>query len=109
MSYQNPNPVEVPLHSFVTSPLLRMLNWHCIPTSRPGADSITEIALALQLDDLAGVRPNTLVVLSQEASRGEWMVSTAIRQAWERHAVALIVSERVCSDTAVMLAKRRFI
>lgn len=106
MSHPNPNQVGVLLQSIVSSPLLRMLDWRFLPPGRPGVDSITDVALVLDLDDLAGVRPNTLVVLSQEASRGEWMVSSAIRQAWERHAVALIVSQRVCSDTALMLAER---
>lgn len=106
MSHPNPNQVGVLLQSFVSSPLLRMLDWRYLPPGRPGVDSITDVALVLHLDDLAAVRPNTLVVLSQEASRGEWMVSSAIRQAWERHAVALIVSQRVCSDTALMLAER---
>jgi transposase-like protein len=106
VSHPNPNQVGVLLQSFVSSPLLRMLDWRYLPPGRPGVDSITDVALVLHLDDLAAVRPNTLVVLSQEASRGEWMVSSAIRQAWERHAVALIVSQRVCSDTAMMLAER---
>ena len=106
MSHSNPNEVGALLQSFVSSPLLRMLDWRYLPPGRPGADSITDVALVLHLEDLAAVRPNTLVVLSQEASRGEWMVSSAIRQAWERHAVALIVSQRVCSDAALMLAER---
>lgn len=72
----------------------------------PAGGVIRDLALISDIEDIIGVGPDTLVVLSAEASTGGWMVSAALRYAWERRAAALVVPEQSLTKTAVSLARR---
>ena len=52
------------------------------------------------------MRPNTVVVLSSEMGSGGWLVSAALRHAWERRASAVVVAGSAYANAAVGLAER---
>ncbi len=67
---------------------------------------VQDLALIADIEDITAVRPDTVIVLSDRAAMGGWMISAALRYAWERRASALIVPEPSITDTAVELARR---
>lgn len=67
---------------------------------------IRDLALISDIEEIIGVGPDTLIVLSAEASTGGWMVSAALRYAWERRAAALVVPAQSMTKTASSLAER---
>ena len=50
----------------------------------PSSGLIESVVLVSQLEAIRQVRPNTVVVLSSEMGSGGWLVSAALRHAWER-------------------------
>lgn len=68
--------------------------------------AIRDLALISDIEEIIDVGPDTLIILSAEASTGSWMVSAALRYAWERKAAALVVPEQTLTKTAVNLAER---
>lgn len=58
------------------------------------------------IDAITTVRPDTVIVLSEEASSGSWMVSAALRFAWERRACALVISGGAMTEAVTDLAQR---
>lgn len=67
---------------------------------------IDGVVLVTQLDAIQRVRPNTVVVLSAEMGSGGWLVSAALRHAWERRASAVIIADITYSGAVVGLAQR---
>ena len=67
---------------------------------------VRDIALIADIEEITAVGPDTVIVLSDRAARGGWMLSAALRYAWERRASALIVPEASITETAVQLARR---
>lgn len=67
---------------------------------------VRDIALVTDVDRILTVGPDSVVLLGEELALGGWLVSVALRYAWERRAVALIVSEQSFSETVVELARR---
>jgi len=67
---------------------------------------VQDLALIADIEDIVSVGPDTLILLSQRAAMGGWMISAALRYAWERRASALIVPKYAVSDTEIELAKR---
>jgi hypothetical protein len=55
---------------------------------------IESVVLVTQLEAIQQVRPNTVVVLSAEMGWGGWLVSAALRHAWECRASAVVVAGR---------------
>lgn len=72
----------------------------------PASGLIESVVLVSQLEAIRQVRPNTVVVLSSEMGSGGWLVSAALRQAWERRASAVIVAGSAYASAAVGLAER---
>lgn len=72
----------------------------------PNGGVIKDLALISDIEEIIGVGPDTLIVLSAQASTGGWMVSAALRYAWERRAAALVVPQQTLTRTAVSLAER---
>ncbi|MGO4587733.1 PucR family transcriptional regulator [Paenarthrobacter sp. 2TAF44] len=72
----------------------------------PSSGLIEGVVLVSQLEAIRQVRPNTLVVLSSEMGSGGWLVSAALRQAWERKASAVVVAGSAYASAAVGLAER---
>lgn len=68
--------------------------------------AVQDIALIADIEEITAVGPDTVVVLSNRAAMGSWMLSAALRYAWERRASALIVPEISPTVTAVELARR---
>ncbi|MGF6832431.1 hypothetical protein QF015_000580 [Paenarthrobacter sp. TE4293] len=72
----------------------------------PSSGLIESVVLVSQLEAIRQVRPNTVVVLSTEMGSGGWLVSAALRHAWERRASAVVVAGSVYASAAVGLAER---
>ncbi|MGN8131771.1 helix-turn-helix domain-containing protein [Paenarthrobacter sp. 22069] len=72
----------------------------------PSSGLIESVVLVSQLEAIRQVRPNTVVVLSSEMGSGGWLVSAALRQAWERRASSVIVAGSAYASAAVGLAER---
>ena len=67
---------------------------------------VRAIALVSDFEELVAVGPDTIVLLSPVVARGGWMISAALRYAWERRACALLVPEQSISDTVIELSRR---
>ncbi|WP_309082494.1 PucR family transcriptional regulator [Microbacterium sp.] len=67
---------------------------------------VQDLALIADIEEITSVGPDTVIVLSDRAAMGGWMISAALRYAWERRASALIVPDPSITDTAVELARR---
>ncbi|MEZ2388080.1 PucR family transcriptional regulator [bacterium RCC_150] len=72
----------------------------------PSSGLIESVVLVSQLEAIRQVRPNTVVVLSAEMGSGGWLVSAALRHAWERRASAVVVADSAYASAAVGLAER---
>ena len=68
--------------------------------------AVSDVALVTEVDQILSVGPGSVVLLGQDLAVGGWVVSVALRYAWERHAVALIVSDQLLSESVVGLARR---
>ncbi len=79
------------------------LTAHHVPSS---AQSVRDIALVTHVDQILEVGPDSIVLLGEELALGGWVVSVALRYAWERRAVALVVSEQSFSESVIELARR---
>jgi hypothetical protein len=79
------------------------LTGHHVPSY---AQSVRDIALITHVDQILKVGPDSIVLLGEELALGGWVVSVALRYAWERRAVALIVSEQSFSESVIELARR---
>lgn len=67
---------------------------------------IESVVLVTHLEAIQRVRPNTVVVLSAEMGSGGWLVSAALRHAWERRASAVVVADSTYSSAVIGLAER---
>ncbi len=77
------------------------------PLYLPPASAVIEsVVLVSQLEAIQRVRPNTVVVLSAEMGSGGWLVSAALRHAWERRASAVVVAGSTYSSAVIGLAER---
>ncbi|MDR6685378.1 hypothetical protein J2Y41_000931 [Arthrobacter sp. 1088] len=72
----------------------------------PSSGLVESVVLVSQLEEIRQVRPNTVVVLSPEMGSGGWLVSAALRHAWERRASAVVVAGTTYASGAVGLAER---
>lgn len=72
----------------------------------PTSALIESVVLVSQLEAIQRVRPNTVVVLSAEMGSGGWLVSAALRHAWERRASAVVVAGSTYSSAVTGLAAR---
>lgn len=79
------------------------LTAHHVPSS---AQSVREIVLITHVDQILEVGPDSIVLLGEELALGGWVVSVALRYAWERRAAALVVSEQSFSESVIELARR---
>lgn len=79
------------------------LTAHHVPSS---AQSVRDIVLITHVDQILEVGPDSVVLLGEELALGGWVVSVALRYAWERRAVALVVSEQSFSESVIELARR---
>lgn len=68
--------------------------------------AIDGVVLVSQLDAIQRVRPNTVIVLSAEMGSGGWLVSAALRHAWERKASAVVVAGSTYASSVIGLAER---
>ncbi len=67
---------------------------------------VRDLVLITDIEEITAVGPDTVIVLTPEASSGAWMISAALRYAWERRACALVVPENTSTETVVELARR---
>jgi hypothetical protein len=72
----------------------------------PSSPTIENVVLVSQLEAIQRVRPNTVVVLSPAMGAGGWLVSAALRHAWERRASAVVVAGSTYSTAVIGLAER---
>ncbi|MCW2132355.1 PucR C-terminal helix-turn-helix domain-containing protein [Arthrobacter sp. VKM Ac-2550] len=72
----------------------------------PSSTVIDGVMIVPHLDAIRRVPPNTVVVLSTEMGAGGWLVSAALRHAWERRSSAVVVPESRYSSTVIGLAER---
>jgi hypothetical protein len=72
----------------------------------PSGGLVESVVLVSQLEAIREVRPNTVVVLSSEMGSGGWLVSAALRHAWERRASAVVVAGSAYANATVGLAER---
>ncbi|MDP9989051.1 hypothetical protein J2S98_004240 [Arthrobacter oryzae] len=72
----------------------------------PASAVIESVVLVSQLEAIQRVRPNTVVALSAEMGSGGWLVSAALRHAWERRASAVVVAGSTYSSAVIGLAER---
>ena len=71
-----------------------------------GTSPVRDLALITDIEDIAAVGPDAVILLTQGVALGGWMISSALRYAWERKACALIVPEQSLTETVVELARR---
>ena len=64
------------------------------------------LALISDIEEITEVAPDTIVMLSNHVSAGGWMVSAALRYAWERRACAVLAPEQAVNEATVELARR---
>lgn len=67
---------------------------------------VQEIALITDIEEILAVGPDTIVLLNDSVSAGGWMVSAALRYAWERRACAVLAPHQAVTEAAVELAQR---
>ncbi|PDQ34705.1 MAG: hypothetical protein B5766_09965 [Candidatus Lumbricidophila eiseniae] len=67
---------------------------------------VRDVAFVTDIEDISNVGPGTIVVLDESAAHGGWLLSGALRYAWERHAAALIVPDDALAISVLELAKR---
>ena len=67
---------------------------------------VRDLALLTDVEEIATVGPDTVVLLTREVARGGWVISAALRYAWERKACALIVPQQSTTSTVTELAER---
>ncbi|MFP3580278.1 helix-turn-helix domain-containing protein [Arthrobacter sp. SIMBA_036] len=72
----------------------------------PASALIDSVVLVSQLEAIQRVRPNTVVVFAAEMGSGGWLVSAALRHAWERRASAVVVAGSTYSSAVIGLAER---
>lgn len=70
------------------------------------AVAVRGVSLVTDIEEIASVGPDMIIVLSADISRGSWIVSAALRYAWERHAAALIIPDRSVNPSMLQLAER---
>lgn len=85
-----------------TRELHDLIPQHVVSMTSP----VHDLALITDIEDIASVGPDTVILLSQSVALGGWMISSALRYAWERRACALIVPEQSLTVTVIQLAKR---
>jgi len=68
--------------------------------------TVQDLVLVAEVDQINATLPDTVIVLGAAAAGGGWMVSIAVRYAWERRAAAVIVPDRSLSATVIELARR---
>ncbi|WP_309130770.1 helix-turn-helix domain-containing protein [Brevibacterium sp.] len=100
---RSPGAGEVRLADFVSAYAAELTQVHHLA---PVGGVIRDLALISDIEEIIGVGPDTLVVLSDTASQGDWMVSAGLRYAWERRAAGLVVPHSSVTKTAVRLAER---
>lgn len=67
---------------------------------------VRDLALISDLEDIGAVGPDTVILLAPGETRGGWMISAALRYAWERRACAVIIPEQPFTASVIELAKR---
>lgn len=67
---------------------------------------VQDLALISDIEEITDVAPDTIVMLSNHVSAGGWMISAALRYAWERRACAVLAPAQAVSETTVELARR---
>ncbi|QPZ38397.1 helix-turn-helix domain-containing protein [Paramicrobacterium chengjingii] len=67
---------------------------------------VRALALISDIEELISVGPDTVALLTPDVARGGWMISAALRYAWERRACAIIVPEQSFTQTVIDLARR---
>lgn len=67
---------------------------------------VQDLALISDIEEITEVAPDTIVMLSNHVSAGGWMVSAALRYAWERRACAVLAPEQAVNEATVELARR---
>lgn len=72
----------------------------------PSSALIDSVVLVSHLEAIQRVRPNTVIVLSAEMGSGGWLVSAALRHAWERRASAVVVAGSAYASAVIGLAER---
>ena len=72
------------------------------PVSAP----VNAVAIVTKLDAIQRVAPDTVIVLSAEMGSRGWLVSAALRLAWERRASAVVVAGSTYSSAVTGLAER---
>lgn len=70
------------------------------------SSTVREVVLISDIEEITSIGPATIVILSADVARGSWMVSAAIRYAWERNACALIIPDRSLNSSVLRLAER---
>lgn len=70
------------------------------------AAAVRGVTLISDIEEIAAVGPDMIIALSADVARGSWMVSAALRYAWERHAAALIIPDRSLNPSVLQLAER---
>lgn len=99
----DPQHGAVKLRELVSSrDLAGLEHLHIASTTSP----VRDVALVTDVEEVSNVGPDTIVVLTQDVARGGWMISAALRYAWERRACALVVPEHSFTSTVVELARR---
>lgn len=94
---------SVTLRTLLAQPMRIELTQLCAAAdSRP----VRNVVVISDIDEITSIEPDTVVLLSADVARGSWMVSAALRYAWERNACALIVPERLLNPSVVQLAER---
>jgi hypothetical protein len=68
--------------------------------------SVQDVALITDAESISSVVPHAIVVLSGTFEMGGWMVSAALRLAWERDACAVIIPDATFTGNVVALAQR---
>jgi hypothetical protein len=97
------NRIQMDVESLLAHGSLRgVIPLYLTPTSAV----VDGVVIASHLDDIQRVPPNSVVVLSPQIGSGGWLVSAALRYAWERRASAVIVAASEHSTSVIGLAER---
>lgn len=93
----------VSLRNLLTGHTVPELTAHHIPDH---GQPVRDVAIIADVDDILAVGPDSVVLLREELALGGWIVSVALRYAWERRAVAVVVPTQSFSQSVIDLARR---
>lgn len=91
------------LQRLLQDPALRLLDTLYLPEETV---LVRDLVVVRDIDEISSLAPETLIFLSPDFAQGAWVVSAALRYAWERKASGIVVPTQALGDTLAELAQK---